>query len=255
MAATQLGAPTFGSPDESWGVRRSITSADRAAIAAYRSGHLRPSFYSTFNNQSELEAQWLLQSDDVSHLESCRRPGNIVTTSGGLRLQTLIATDCRARWSTGTMWSRSRQRYGFFEASIRAADISGLNNAFWLKTDDHFEIDIAEIHYPNIVRLTLHNNNHDNVSSDSKHAVGFNSTFQDNFAQSFHDFGVLWTPTDIIYEIDGEPIAAIRTGGAITGSADIRFSTAVMKGAGAIPEHPEGHDMFVRSLRVFPLSQ
>ncbi|MEW6436883.1 MAG: glycoside hydrolase family 16 protein [Pseudomonadota bacterium] len=166
-------------------------------------------------------------------------------------MRTLAATNCRAKWSTGSMISKLRQRYGFFEASMKIANISGLNNAFWLVTEDHFEIDIAEAHFPNDVRLTLHNNNNWNTEKDDKlHAVGFDSKFVENLSQAYHDYGVLWTPTDIIFEIDGAPIAAIATHGSIKGAADIRFSTAVTEFGGKIPSNPAGHHMYVKSLRV-----
>jgi beta-glucanase (GH16 family) len=150
----------------------------------------------------------------------------------------LVAANCHARWSTGYMISKSRQKFGFLEATMKAADIDGLNNAFWLVTEDHFEIDIAEVHYPNIARLTLHDNN--KVNNPFPPAVGFGSKFTDNFSQAFHHFGVLWTPTDIIYEVDGEPIATISTNDSIKRAADIRFSTALMDYAGKIPSNPEG---------------
>ena len=152
------------------------------------------------------------------------------------------------------MISKARQKYGFFEASIKAADVSGLNNAFWLVTEDHFEIDIAEVHFPNIVRLTLHNNNDWDTQKDGRmHAVGFNSKFTDDLSQGYHDYGVLWTPKDIIYEVDGDPIAAISINDSIKGAADIRFSTALMDYAGTISTNPVGHSMDVKSLRVYPL--
>ena len=152
------------------------------------------------------------------------------------------------------MISKAKQKYGFFEATIKAADISGINNAFWLVTEDGFEIDIAEVHYPNILRLTLHNNNKSYTEKPGKkYAVGFDSKFNGNFSRAFHDYGVLWTPTDIIFEMDRQPVAAITTNGAITKAADIRFSTAVMEYAGKIPDNPAGHHMFVKSLRVYPL--
>ncbi len=56
-------------------------------------------------------------------------------------------------------------------------------------TDDGFEIDIAQIHYPGTVRTTLHNhndyqpvkgdNNWQGAKSDS---VGFSNKFKDNFS-------------------------------------------------------------------------
>jgi beta-glucanase (GH16 family) len=152
------------------------------------------------------------------------------------------------------MISKTLAGFGFYEASIKMADVSGLNNAFWLTTEDKFEIDIAEIHFPNEVRFTLHNNNHwATVKQDINHAVGFDAKFRDNFAQSFHDFGVLWTENDIIFEVDGQPVAAIATNGSIHGQAEVRFSTAVMEYGGKIPDNPTGHQMSVRSLRVYSL--
>ncbi len=247
-----MGAPTWGNPDQTWGFRRPVTAEDRALIASYRSGRKTPVLETRFTDPAELQSQWSLESDDRANLKSCRLPQNVVTTRDGLRLQTLTASTCRAKWSTGSMISKTKQRYGFFEASIKAADISGVNNAFWLVTEDRFEIDIAEVHYPNELRMTLHDNNHwDTIKDDKQHAVGFDSKCACDLTRGFHDYGVLWTASDIIYEIDGQPVAAISTTGAITEAADIRFSTAVMEYAGRIPENPAGHDMYVRSLRVY----
>jgi Glycosyl hydrolases family 16 len=85
-------------------------------------------------------------------------------------------------------------------------------------------------------------------------AVGFDARFLDNFSQSFHDFGVLWTEQDILFEVDGEPVAAIATHGSIKAAGQVRFSTAVTEFGGKIPDNPAGHQMSVRSLRVYPLS-
>jgi len=174
-----------------------------------------------------------------------------VATTGGLQLRTRIATDCKAAWSTGYIISKQHYGFGFYEATIKAADIDGLNNAFWLVTEDHFEIDATELHFPNISRITLHNNN--KIDGSFPPAVGFDSRYSHYFYSQFHDIGVLWTPTDVVYEVDGEPVAAIRTNNAIHGKTDIRFSTALMDYAGKVPEHPEGHHMYVKSLRVIPL--
>lgn len=84
----------------------------------------------------------------------CRRPGNVVVSSGGLRLKTLVAApDCRnnIKWSTGSIASKAEYRYGFFEATMKIADIKGMNNAFWmntgnqLATGDYFEIDVSKL--------------------------------------------------------------------------------------------------------------
>ena len=66
------------------------------------------------------------------------------------------------------------------------------------------------------------------------------------------DVGLLWTPTDMVYEVDGEPIAAVVTHGAVKGPATVRLSTALADWAGGkVPDHPESHLMTVQSLRIF----
>ena len=245
---------TWGNPDQPWGVRRPVTDTDRKAVALYRSGNIQPAYATNFSDSHKLADDWQFKSEDASNLMSCRRPENVVATPGGLQLQTLVSTNCKARWSTGYIISKQHYKFGYFEAEIKAADINGLNNAFWLVTEDHFEIDIAELHYPNINRMTLHNNNNWATEKDDKmHAVGFDSRYSGNFFSSYHSVGVLWTPTDVVYVVDGEPVAAIRTNNSIHAATDIRFSTALMDYAGKIPEHPEGHHMYVKSLRVLPL--
>jgi beta-glucanase (GH16 family) len=207
LAVTPSGPPTWSNPDQPpWGVRRPVTGADRASIAGYRSGRKRPIFSTNFIDPQELHKDWDLESEDKSNLKSCRRPQNVVTTSGGLELQTLNATDCTNKWSTGHLASKARYRFGFFEASMKAGDISGLNNAFWLTTDTTFEMDIPEIHYPNVIHMALVN-----WGTHPTATVGFNRSFRENLSQSFHDYGALWTPTDLIFEVDGEPMAAITT--------------------------------------------
>lgn len=245
---------TWGNPDQPWGLRRPVTDADRKAVTLYRSGKAQPTYATNFNDGQRLADDWQLQSEDPSNLKSCRRPENVVTSPSGLQLQTLVSTNCKAKWSTGFIISKRHYKFGYFEAEIKAADINGLNNAFWLVTEDHFEIDIAELHYPNIDRLTLHNNNNWATEKDDKmHAVGFDSRYSGDFFSHFHSMGVLWTPADIIYVVDGEPVAAIRTNNSIHAATDIRFSTALMDYAGNIPDHPEGHYMYVKSMRVLRL--
>lgn len=252
VAGAKLAGPvTWGSPDQPWGTRRAVTAADRAAIASYRSGHLVPIYQTKFTDPAELEKDWKTVSDDNHDLKSCRRPESVEASAAGLRLKTLVATDCRdAKWSTGFIGSRATYTYGFFEATMKIADIKGVNNAFWLTTDDGFEIDITEARYPSYMHLGLQ---YWPRTPTEKHAgMGWGVNLVDNLAYAFHDIGLLWTPTDLVYEIDGEPVAAVMTHGAIKGKANVLLSTALGDWAGGpVPAHPEGHNMVVQSVRVF----
>ena len=110
-----------------------------------------PLFSTNFSDPADLRADWNLVSDDNQwgDYKSCRRPSNVEVSSVGLRLKTTIATDCHHKWSTGYINSKAKYSYGFFEATMKIADIKGMNNAFWMTTDghaatgDHFEIDVS----------------------------------------------------------------------------------------------------------------
>jgi beta-glucanase (GH16 family) len=249
FAATPLQPATWGTPDQPWGTRRAITPADRALIAAYRSGHKPLTFSTDFKNPAGFRTEWQPLSDDKAGLKSCRRPENVQVAADGLRLRTLAAHDCQTAWSTGSISSRFRQKYGFFEARMRIADTGGMNNAFWLTTPDKYEVDIAEVRFPSYLHMNLCNWA-DWVKS---HTVGLGVNFADDFSRGFHDFGVLWTPKELIFEVDGDPVGVIMTGDVIGGAADIRLSTALGDWAGKVATNPAGHDMVVQSVRVFAL--
>ena len=252
-AATLKGPVTWGSPDQPWGKRRAVTAADRAAIAAYRSGQKRPVFSTDFTKPAELAADWTLESDDNPDLKSCRRPESVEASSAGLRLKTLVASNCRtAHWSTGHIASKAKYGFGFFEARMKIADIQGLNNAFWITTDDNFEIDVAEATYPSYIHIGLQYWPHNNTETHA--GMGWGASFVDNLAYGFHDVGLLRTPNDMVFEIDGQPIAAVVTQ-SVKAPAAIRFSTALGDWAGGkVGDHPEGHWMAVQSFRAFALN-
>jgi hypothetical protein len=256
FCATPDGPSTFGNPDvPPWGVRRKLMQIDRDRIARYRSGACKPVYSTTFNDRQDLQSNWTLESEDKPGIKSCRRPENISVSPEGLKLSTKLATNCKNKWSTGSMVSNFKQKYGFFEATIKIADCNGTNNAFWLTTDDNFEIDNPEIHYPSEVGTGLHNWN--DYSKHFRHgditAVGYHQKFKENLSEAYHDYGVLWTGNVLVFEVDGQPINVIATNGSIHGAAQVRFSTAVAEFAGKIPEHPENHSMRVKSLRVFAI--
>jgi hypothetical protein len=259
-STTQLaGAVTWGSPDQPYGKRRTVTAADRKAIQAYRSGSTAPIFLTNFTDPTELQSDWNLVSDDNQwgDFQSCRRPANVVATPAGLELKTLIATDCHHKWSTGYAISKEKYSYGFFEATMKIADIKGMNNAFWMTTDDnpatgdHFEIDVTEAQFPSYSHIGLQQYPAKGNKTLKHTGMGWGANFADNLSAGFHDYGVLWTPKEMIFEVDGEPVAAVVTNGSVHPATDIAFSTALIYAG--IPAHPEGHGVSVQSLRIFAL--
>ena len=56
----------------------------------------------------------------------------------------------------------------------------------------------------------------------------------------------------MVYEVDGEPIAAVVARAAVKGPATVRLSTALAdRASGTIPDYPEVQLMTVQSLRIF----
>ena len=256
VSLAKLAKPvSWGSPDQRYGKRRIPTGADRAAIQYYRSGRISPIFSTDFSNQAELARDWDFVSDDNRTFHSCRRPANAVASSAGLRLKTMLATDCHDKWSTAFIVSKARYGFGFFEARMKIANIKGMNNAFWMTTDDHpatgdhFEIDIVEAQYPSYGHIGLQQYPAKGNKTLPHTGMGWGASFVDDLSSGFHDYGVLWRPNDMIFEVDGAPVAAVVTNGAVHPPSAVMLSTALIYAG--IPEHPEGHDVLVRSVRVF----
>jgi beta-glucanase (GH16 family) len=138
---------------------------------------------------------------------------------------------------------------------MKIADIKGMNNAFWMTTEDHaatgdhFEIDISEVQYPSYDHLGLQQYPAKGNKTLQHTGMGWGVKFVDDLSAGFHDYGLLWTPDELIFEIDGEPVAAAVTNNSVNGPSDIAFSSALIYTG--IPAHPEGHDVIVQSARVY----
>jgi len=223
----------WGSPDQPWATRRAVTPADVALIASYHT-RVKPQIFQP--------SAWSIYRDDNPSLQSCRDSGSVDFENGGLILKTLPATRCRNKYATGEIITKDKRQFGFFEARYKIGDIPGLNNAFWLTTDT-FEIDIAEVHYPNYIGCTIHNWALKGLS------VGVAIRPAEDLSQGFHDYGILWTGKEIIFEWDGLPMTVMMTNGAIRGGAVTRFATALGAFAGKVPDDPAGHNMTVEWLK------
>ena len=77
--------------------------------------------------------------------------------------------------------------------------------------------------------------------------------FDDDLSSDFHDYGAFWTPIEMIFEIDGEPLAAVVTNNTVNALANLMFSSALIYAG--VRDHPEGHDMVVKTLRHLALRQ
>jgi len=241
-------------------VKRSPTDAEREAVHDYHTTGSRVLFQEDFRDPSAFEKNWTVFTDNRSDLMACRTAKSLATTDKGLEINTIAADHCFARWSTGQIISNQAFQYGLYEAYLNIAHGAGVDNAFWLTTQgelkdgsgDSFEIDIAEVYYPALIRCTLHR--HNLPKGIDRYETGYNNQLQGNLASGFHDYGVLWTPNALVFCLDGKAFQTIETQGTVNVPANLRLSTALGKQFGGEPPlDPRGLTMQVSHVRVIGL--
>lgn len=242
-------APAAAATDQ-WAVKRDSNPQDQKEVDQYRKGDPHWSFQVDFHDRAAAVAVFEPVTDDLAWLRSCRRPENDVI-NGALRLQTRMAKDCHAKWSTGSFVTKDwRQLYGFFEARMKITTKAGINNAFWL-TGKNLEIDAVEARYPNIIHWTVH----DWGNPRRAKLCVFNA---DHLADQMNDYGVLWLPDRLIFTFNGKAVCTIETRFPSV-PVDIRFSTAIQNFEGHTFEgktdDPTGTEMDVAWVHAIPLNQ
>jgi hypothetical protein len=233
---------------EPWALTRDSTPAEQREVDEYLHSP-NWSLQVDFHDRATAEAVFVPVSDDLRWLKSCRRPGN-VSINGALRLETKPAKDCRAKWSTGYVVTKSfQQLYGYFETRMKITKKPGVNNAFWL-TGKHLEIDVVEARFPNIIHWTVHDWGNPRRAKRCVYSA-------EQLANKMNDYGVLWLPDRLVYTFNGKAVCTIETRFPSV-PVEVRFSTAVAD----FEEHkvspaddPAGTEMDVAWVRVAALKQ
>lgn len=146
------------------------------------------------------------------------RPGN-VTVSGGSAHLTAKRENVRVpelnstfNYTSGSLatgsWagkpSTFKMQYGYVEARMKTAPGKGMWSSLWLASADMEwppEIDIVEA--PNHNEHQAHSNVHFKNRDGSRGQAGSSYTSSRNLSQSYHVYGLEWTPTQIKWYIDG----------------------------------------------------
>ncbi|MBB6428303.1 family 16 glycosylhydrolase [Algisphaera agarilytica] len=112
----------------------------------------------------ELDKYWESQNGPSGHILCSRWRENAVVSNGILELVNRKERRGGQDWTSGSIWTKKKFKYGYFECRYRYAEANGTNNSFWLMTrgadpkeGKRFEIDINEGHYPNEVNTNIHN--------------------------------------------------------------------------------------------------
>ncbi len=243
-------APHLTTQDQPYAKRRPVTNQDRSRIEYYRSGKIMPIYQSSFAAAGDLNA-WSVLSEEKLGALSCRRPESVATSPSGLTLSIKLTTDCQQKWSSGGVISKQKYKFGYFEASMRIAKIPGVDNAFWLTTDDHYEIDVVESFFPSTATSALHQ--WAPPLGQTKSLVSTGIKAKADLSADFHDYGVLWTPTEMIFAVDGLPYIALQTKDAAQGEAFLRLTNILVPWGNKLPPNPEGNGTAFRGVRIFAL--
>lgn len=113
---------------------------------------------------SDLDKKWDSQNGPNNHILCSRWRENAVQSDGVLRLINKRENRGGQEWTSGSVWTKDKFLYGYFECRYKYAAAPATNNSFWLMTQGKsvdkgapFEIDINEGHYPNEVNTSIHN--------------------------------------------------------------------------------------------------
>lgn len=133
------------------------------------------------------------------------QPANVVSHAGRLTITASRGGLFGPSYSSGMVTTQKRLafEYGRVEITARLVNDPGLWPALWLLPESGAalpEVDIAEEHgqLPNQIWMAQHWRLPSGGASDHYHV--FQGT---NFAGGFHTYELIWTPTELIWLVDG----------------------------------------------------
>lgn len=213
-------------------------------------GKWRLTFNDEFSGSQVDTKKWAIYDNETyDRILSSRFKENLSQKNGRLALTTKKETKLGKGWTTAMLETRTfRQKYGYFEARLKLAPTSGLNQAFWLRpkidirSEDHFEIDVVEGHYPNVVNMSLHQKTLQSMSKSWRAPV--------DMSKGFHTYAIDWNPREIVFYFDGKEVDRKKNTKANL-PAVVLLSTAVVFWAGPIKDSMAGKSMLVDWVRVY----
>jgi len=222
-------------------------------------GSWQMSFNDDFTDDAGFNQRWIKVNDGGGETKSVRLPANVNLSDDGLSLKlgrNTSDTNGKRPFTGGYVRSRAfRQCYGYFECEMRIANEPGVNNAFWLTSvpetqgDTHFELDVVEAKYPNVVQVTARRWRPDREV--------FSRTYRPRrtrLADAYHRYGMLWSERQFQFFFDDRKIYEVANTFAHT-PAQLLFSNAVASFAGKDDGDVNGAATAIRNVRVFQNTQ
>lgn len=221
------------------------------APLARAGGDWQLTFEDEFDDPVAFQSTWeSLKRGGHKHL-TMRYPRNVLVEDGELDLELGHQNDPKRPFTGGYIRTRSfRQTYGYFECEMRIASEAGVNNAFWMVSDrskqgdTQFELDIAEVKYPNIVQVSARR------WKPEKIVLAATYRTEAQLDQSFHRYAMLWTEDEFRFFVDDVDVFDVENRFAHT-PAMLLFSNAVAPFAGKNDGDVEGAATTIRNVRVY----
>lgn len=117
-------------------------------------------FEENFDKEYDVDQKWTFQHGPSTHIKSSRWRENATVRDGLLVLNNKVEDRGGQHFTSASLRTKEKFRYGYFECRYVYGEATGLNNSFWLMNGSPdeviFEIDINEGHYPNRVSSNVH---------------------------------------------------------------------------------------------------
>ena len=208
---------------------------------------------------SKLEEKWVSENASPTHILCSRWRENAVVTNGMLRLCNRKESRGGKEWTSASVWTKARFKYGYFECRYRYAAATGTNNSFWFVTlphgkDEGFEIDVNEGHYPSKINTNIHDYRKvffkDGKKKHKVNPKALNLGRSVDLSKEFHVYGFLWTPDELVFYFDGKEIRRVKNEVCHSECA-LLLSEAIFNWAGPVSDAIDGTFMEVDYVRAY----
>ena len=211
---------------------------------------------------SKLEENWVAENKSPTHILCSRWRENAVVTNGMLRLCNRKESRGGKKWTSASVWTKARFKYGYFECRYRYAAATGTNNSFWFLAlpngaDKGFEIDVNEGHYPSKINTNVHDYGKvyfkDGKKTHKTSSKAFDLGHSVDLSKEFHVYGFLWTADELVFYFDGKEIRRVKNEVCHSRCA-LLLSEAVLNWAGPVGDAIDGTFMEVDYVRAYGIS-
>jgi beta-glucanase (GH16 family) len=213
---------------------------------------------------AKLDEKWESQNGPSGHILCSRWRENARVADGTLKLINRKEQRGGQDWTSGSIITKERFLYGYFECRYRYAAAEGTNNSFWLMTrgpepseGKRFEIDINEGHFPNEVNTNIHNWSDIKVVNGRRVHPSWSRSFKlkdldINLARDFHTYGLEWSKDELVFYFDGRELRREKNRFCFSPSP-VWLSLAIIPWAGKVTDAIDGTFMEVDYVRVYQI--